>query len=87
MAGSIVQANTVHVIVNSGATVEHDISVGNFVHFAPGSVVVPNISIGANVVVVAESILTRNIESNTVEDSRKKNRIVRETPRHYSVFL
>ncbi|EUJ31581.1 sugar O-acyltransferase, sialic acid O-acetyltransferase NeuD family protein [Listeria cornellensis FSL F6-0969] len=83
---------------------EHDISVGNFVHFAPGSVVtggctvgdnvligagsvvVPNISIGANVVVGAGSTLTRHIESNTLEYSRKKDRIVREVAHPNSVF-
>lgn len=39
-AGSVVQPDAIlgaHVIVNTGATVDHDCRVGNFVHLAPGT--------------------------------------------------
>lgn len=53
-------------VVTGGCTVADNVLIG------AGSVVVPNIRIGANAVVGAGSTLTRHIEANTLEYSRKK---------------
>ena len=54
--GSVIMANTVincdtvigqHVILNTGSTVDHDCTLGDFCHIAPGSTLCGHVSIGA----------------------------------------
>jgi acetyltransferase EpsM len=53
-AGAIVQAGAVagrHVIVNSGAILEHDVTLGDFTHVGPGAAIGGGTRIGAGVFV------------------------------------
>jgi sugar O-acyltransferase (sialic acid O-acetyltransferase NeuD family) len=52
---SIIQGS--HVIINTGAQVDHDCTVGNFVHVAPGAVLCGSISIGEGTLVGAGAVI------------------------------
>jgi sugar O-acyltransferase (sialic acid O-acetyltransferase NeuD family) len=48
-AGAVIQPGTclgAHVIVNTGATADHDCTLGNFVHLAPGGHLAGGVSLG-----------------------------------------
>ena len=50
MKGAIVVPGSVigrNVIVNSGAIVEHEVVLGDFVHIAPGAVILGNVQVEA----------------------------------------
>ena len=52
MAGVVVQAGTVigaNVIINTGATIDHDCIIGEHVHVAPGCTLSGNVNVGAGV--------------------------------------
>lgn len=62
--GTIVQAGVQigqHVIVNTGASVDHDCLIADFVHIAPGARLCGNVHIGEGTLVGAGSILTPNL--------------------------
>jgi sugar O-acyltransferase (sialic acid O-acetyltransferase NeuD family) len=47
-----------HVILNTGCQVDHDCTIGNFAHVAPGSVLCGNVSVGEGALVGAGAIIT-----------------------------
>lgn len=49
-------------IINSGAIIEHDCSIGKFTHIAPGAIVTGNVSIGDNCLIGANSTILPNIK-------------------------
>jgi sugar O-acyltransferase (sialic acid O-acetyltransferase NeuD family) len=62
---TVIQSGTIigrHVIVNTGAIVEHDCTVGDFVHLAPAVVLCGHVRIGENTIVGAGTIITPNLE-------------------------
>ncbi len=49
MAGSVIQARAVigrHVIINTAATLDHDVVVGDYAHIAPGCHLCGNVTVG-----------------------------------------
>jgi sugar O-acyltransferase (sialic acid O-acetyltransferase NeuD family) len=65
MAGGVVNVDSIigeHAIINTGTTVDHDCRIGAFCHIAPG--VIPNLSIGRNVVVGAGSTVIKDVPDN-----------------------
>jgi sugar O-acyltransferase (sialic acid O-acetyltransferase NeuD family) len=64
MAGSIIQAGTIlgdNVIINSGATVDHDCQIGNHTHLAPGTVLSGNLRIEEECHVGAHAIILQGL--------------------------
>jgi sugar O-acyltransferase (sialic acid O-acetyltransferase NeuD family) len=68
--GSVILANSVlnygseigvSTIVNTGAIVEHDCRIGNFVHLAPGSILCGNVTVGDDAFIGAGAIVKQNI--------------------------
>jgi acetyltransferase-like isoleucine patch superfamily enzyme len=69
MQGAIIQADAIigkHCIVNTGATVEHECVVSDYVHVAPNSSLCGNVKVGEGTWIGAGSTVIRNIESNVV---------------------
>ncbi len=61
---SVLQTGVVlgnHVIVNTGAIVEHDCRIGDFVHIAPGSVLCGGVEIGDRTLIGAGSVVVQGI--------------------------
>lgn len=59
--GSIIQDGTIlgrHVIINTGATVDHDCKVGDFVHVAPGAHLCGDVTVGEGAFIGAGTIVT-----------------------------
>ncbi|MEI9919971.1 MAG: acetyltransferase [Bacteroidota bacterium] len=60
MAGGIVQAEAIigkHAIINTMASVDHDCSIGDYVHIAPGVVLCGDVRIGEGVLIGAGSVV------------------------------
>jgi sugar O-acyltransferase (sialic acid O-acetyltransferase NeuD family) len=58
--GSIIQAQTLvgcHVIVNTGARVDHDCVLGDYVHVAPGAVLCGTVQVGAGSLIGAGAVV------------------------------
>lgn len=58
--GAIVQPRAViedHVIVNTGATIDHDCHIGSFVHIAPGTSLCGNVTVGEGALIGAGSVV------------------------------
>ena len=61
---SVLQADTIvgrHVIINTGAVVEHDCVIEDFVHLAPGVIACGGVKIGENTLIGAGSIIAQNL--------------------------
>ncbi len=59
-AGTVINSGTVageHVIVNTGATVDHDCIIGNGVHIAPGAHLCGQVEIGAGSLIGAGAVV------------------------------
>ena len=50
-----------HVIINTGASVDHDCVIEDFVHLAPGVILCGGVSIGENTLIGAGTIVTPNV--------------------------
>jgi sugar O-acyltransferase (sialic acid O-acetyltransferase NeuD family) len=62
---SVVQAQSVigeHVIVNTGAQIDHDCTIGDFAHIAPGSVLCGTVTVGEGTFVGAGSVIIPKIK-------------------------
>lgn len=62
---SIVQADTVlgnHVILNTGAQVDHDGKIGDFVHVAPGAVLCGTVSVGEGTLIGSGAVVLPGIK-------------------------
>ena len=62
---TIVQANTKigkHVIVNTAAQIDHDCTVGNFVHIAPGAILCGSVDVGEGTLIGAGAIIIPGIK-------------------------
>ena len=56
LQGAIIQANTAlgnHVIVNTGAQIDHDCIIDDFVHLAPGSILCGRVNVGEGTLIGA----------------------------------
>jgi len=63
--GSIVQANTKigrHVIVNTGAQIDHDCVVGDFAHVAPGAILCGTVQVGEGTLIGAGATVIPGIK-------------------------
>lgn len=63
--GSIIQSHVKigkHVIVNTGASVDHDCTVGDYVHLAPKSVLCEGVKIGEGALIGAGAILLPGVK-------------------------
>ena len=49
-------------IINTGAIVEHDCSVGQFSHIAPGAVLAGNVSIGSGCIIGANAVIRQGLK-------------------------
>ena len=64
MHASILQAGTTvgrHVIINTRVSVDHDCSIADFVHLAPGVVLCGDVCVGENTLIGAGSMVVPNI--------------------------
>jgi sugar O-acyltransferase (sialic acid O-acetyltransferase NeuD family) len=62
---TVVQANTMigkHVIINTGAQVDHDCAIGDFVHIGPGSVLCGTINIGEGTFIGAGTVIIPGVK-------------------------
>lgn len=65
LAGSVVQAGCGigdHVIINTGATVDHDCWINYFAHIAPGAHLCGNVTVGEGTLVGAGTIVTPGVQ-------------------------
>jgi sugar O-acyltransferase (sialic acid O-acetyltransferase NeuD family) len=63
--GSIIQARTIigdHVIVNTGAKVDHDCEIGDYVHIAPGAVLCGTVKVGEGTLIGAGSTILPGVK-------------------------
>ncbi|MBL7858455.1 MAG: NeuD/PglB/VioB family sugar acetyltransferase [Cyclobacteriaceae bacterium] len=61
---AIVQARTVignHIIINTGAQIDHDCVLGDFVHVAPGAVLCGAVTVGEGVLIGAGAVIIPGI--------------------------
>ena len=49
-------------IINTGAIIEHDCSIGDFSHIAPGAVLAGNVSIGSGCMIGANSVIKQGVK-------------------------
>ena len=64
MHNAILQARVLagmHCIINTGAIVEHDCNLGDFVHVAPGAILCGGVMVGAGSLIGAGSIVNPNL--------------------------
>ena len=64
MANTVIQADSKigsHVIVNTGATIDHDCVIGDFSHLAPGVTLSGNVKIGKNCHIGTGTSIIQNI--------------------------
>jgi sugar O-acyltransferase (sialic acid O-acetyltransferase NeuD family) len=63
--GTIVQAGSVignHVILNTGAQIDHDCFIADFVHVAPGSILCGSVTVGEGTLIGAGSVIKPGIK-------------------------
>lgn len=64
MAGTVIQAASVigkHCIINTSSSVDHDCTIGDFVHIAPGSILCGDVTIGEGALIGAGSTILPGI--------------------------
>jgi len=69
-SGTVVMANVAinsctyigkHVIINTGANIDHDCNIADYVHIAPGATLCGNINVGEGSLIGAGSTITPNV--------------------------
>ena len=62
---AVVQANSIigrHVIINTGAQVDHDCLIGDYVHIAPGAILCGTVTVGEGALIGAGATLIPGVE-------------------------
>ena len=65
MAGSIIQVGCTigkHVLVNTGAQIDHDCVIGDYCHIGPGAVLCGNVTLGEGCVIGAGTTIVQGVE-------------------------
>lgn len=65
MAGTIIQVGCKigrHVLVNTGAQIDHDCVIGDYCHIAPGAVICGNVTLGEGCVIGAGAVVLQGVK-------------------------
>lgn len=65
MAGSIIQVGCKigkHVLINTGAQVDHDCVIGDYCHIGPGAILCGNVTLGEDCVIGAGAVVVQGVK-------------------------